>query len=179
MNRAITIYANLSLRTQVAVIFCFALAVISTALASEVFGGLVPCALCLKQRVAYYLALPLLLLAYWYAPRGNAAARGLVVTLGVVFLANAGLGIYHAGIEYGSWAGPATCGGGGALATSPEALFDALQNSSIVRCDAAAWTLFGISLAGYNAIASAALALLAFGPTGQDNVNGETQKADA
>lgn len=163
MTRYVDFYANLSLRAQISVVFVIALAVIATALASEIFGGLIPCALCLKQRIPYYVALPLLGLAYFYAPQGPAAARGLLVTIGVVFLANAGLGVYHAGIEYGSWAGPATCNGGGGVASSPEALFDALQNGSIVRCDAAAWTLFGISLAGYNALASFGLAMLAFG----------------
>ena len=155
--------ATISLRGQILLVFGVALAVISTALASEIYGGLIPCALCLKQRVPYYLALPLLALAFWYAPRGPLAARGLLATIGIVFLASAALGIYHAGIEYGSWAGPATCGGGAAIASSPDALFEALQNSSIVRCDAAAWSLFGISLAGYNAIASLALAAMALG----------------
>jgi disulfide bond formation protein DsbB len=80
-----------------------------------------------------------------------------------VFLFSAGLGVYHAGIEYGFWAGPATCGGGGAMASSPQALLLALESQTLVRCDAPAWSLFGISLAGYNALASLALAALAFG----------------
>jgi disulfide bond formation protein DsbB len=153
----------ISLRTQILVVFLVALSVIGTALASEIYGGLIPCALCLKQRMPYYLALPLLAVAFWYAPRGPLAARGLLATIGIIFLASAGLGIYHAGIEYGSWAGPATCGGGAAIASSPEKLFEALQHNSIVRCDAAAWSLFGISLAGYNALASLALATMALG----------------
>lgn len=153
-----------TLRQQIAVTFALAFATIATALASEIFGGLMPCALCLKQRVPYYLALPLLALAYFYAPKNALAAHGLLRTIGVVFLIGAGLGIYHAGIEYGSWAGPATCGGGGGLASSTDALFKALESNSMVRCDAPAWTLFGISLAGYNALASLAIAFMAFRP---------------
>ena len=153
-----------TLRSQIALTFALIFIVITTALASEIYGGLIPCALCLKQRVPYYLALPLLALAYWHAPKGHLAAHGLLRTIGVIFLIGAGLGIYHAGIEYGSWAGPATCGGGGGLATSTDALFKALETGSMVRCDAPAWTLFGISLAGYNAIASLAIAVLAFRP---------------
>ena len=157
-----------TLRQQIGVTFALAFVVIAAALASEIYGGLIPCALCLKQRVPYYLALPLLALAYWHAPKGHLAAHGLLRAMGVVFLFGAGLGIYHAGIEYGSWAGPATCGGGGGLATSTEALFKALESSSMVRCDAPAWTLFGISLAGYNAMASLAIAFIAFRPIAEE-----------
>ena len=89
-------------------------------------------------------------------------------TVGVIFLFGAGLGIYHAGIEYGMWAGPATCGGGGGLANSTEALFKALESNSMVRCDAPAWTLFGISLAGYNAMVSLAIAFIAFRPIAEE-----------
>lgn len=159
----------LTLRQQIALCFALGFVVIATALASEIYGGLIPCALCLKQRVPYYVALPLLALAFVYAPHGGQAARGLLVTVGVIFLIGAGLGVYHAGIEYGSWDGPATCGGGGALAPSTDALFQALQTKSIVRCDAPAWTLFGISLAGYNALASLALASCALWPATKES----------
>ena len=155
--------AGLSLRRRIGLVFVLAALVIGAALASEIFAGLTPCALCLKQRVPYYLALPLLGLAYVYTPYAKLASRGLLVTIGVVFLFSAGLGVYHAGIEYGFWAGPATCGGGGAMASSPQALLLALESQTLVRCDAPAWSLFGISLAGYNALASLALAALAFG----------------
>tara|TARA_B110000971_G_scaffold219445_2_gene260590 strand:+ start:1158 stop:1655 length:498 start_codon:yes stop_codon:yes gene_type:complete len=155
--------AHLSLRARIGLVFILAALVIGTALASEIFAGLTPCALCLKQRVPYYLALPLLGLAYFYAPFGKLASRGLLVTVSVVFLVGAGLGTYHAGIEYGFWAGPATCGGGGAMASSPQALLLALESQTLVRCDAPAWSLFGISLAGYNALASLGLAAIAFG----------------
>jgi disulfide bond formation protein DsbB len=155
--------ARLSLRRRIGLVFVLAALVIGAALASEIFAGLTPCALCLKQRVPYYLALPLLSLAYVYTPYAKLASRGLLVTIGVVFLFSAGLGVYHAGIEYGFWAGPATCGGGGAMASSPQALLLALESQTLVRCDAPAWSLFGISLAGYNALASLALAALAFG----------------
>ena len=159
--------SQLTLRQQISLTCALVFMVIATALASEIYGGLIPCALCLKQRVPYYLALPLLALAYIYAPKGQLAALGLLRTVGVIFLIGAGLGIYHAGIEYGSWAGPTTCGGGG-LATSTEDLFKALESGSMVRCDAPAWTLFGISLAGYNALASLAIAVLACRPIAEE-----------
>lgn len=162
----------LPLPKRIALTFAAALALISLALASEHVGGLIPCALCLKQRVPYYLALPLLLLAYWHAPHGKAAARGLLSTVGVVFLAGAGLALYHVGIETGSWAGPTTCGGGNGISRSTGDLLEALRGGAMVRCDAPAWTLFGISLAGYNAIASLGLAALALGQTEPETANG-------
>lgn len=153
------------LRPRLALVFIAALCVIGVAHLSEYWGGLLPCALCLKQRVAFYLALPLLALAYWQADKAPAAMRGLLTTIGIIFLANAGLAFYHAGIEYGYWLGPASCGGGGGQALDTKALFEALTSSAMVRCDAPAFTLFGISLAGYNMLACLALGGLALYPT--------------
>ena len=150
-----------SLVARIALVFAISVIVLVIALLSQYWGGLMPCALCLKQRVAFYVAVPLLALAYIHAPRAPLAMRGLLSTIGIVFLANAGLGFYHAGIEYGWWLGPASCGGGGAPALDTGSLFEALQNSSMVRCDAPAFTLFGLSLAGYNVMACLALAGLA------------------
>ena len=150
-----------SLIARIALVFAISVIVLVIALVSLYWGGLMPCALCLKQRVAFYVAVPLLALAYIYAPRAPLAMRGLLSTIGIVFLANAGLGFYHAGIEYGWWLGPASCGGGGAPALDTGALFEALQNRSMVRCDAPAFTLFGLSLAGYNVFACLVLAGLA------------------
>ena len=151
----------ISLSRRIALVFGLALSVITVALWSQYWGGLLPCALCLKQRVAFYVAVPLLALAYIYAPRAPLAMRGLLSTIGIIFLANAGLGFYHAGIEYGWWLGPASCGGGAMPALDTQALFEALQNSTMVRCDGPAFTLFGLSLAGYNVIACLVLAGLA------------------
>jgi disulfide bond formation protein DsbB len=153
------------LKPRLVLVFIAALAIISAALLSEYWGGLLPCALCLKQRVAFFIALPLLALAYWQADKAPAAMRGLLTTIGIIFLANAGLAFYHAGIEYGYWLGPASCGGGGAQAQDTKALFEALASSDMVRCDAPAFSLFGISLAGYNMLACLALAGLALYPT--------------
>jgi len=150
-----------SLSARIAMVFGLALAVISVAMLSQYWGGLIPCALCLKQRAAFFLAVPLLALAYIYARHAPLATRGLLTTIGIVFLANAFLAFYHAGIEYGWWLGPASCGGGGAPALDTGALFEALQKSSMVRCDAPAFTLFGLSFAGYNVVACLVLAGMA------------------
>src|SRR5687768_13570131 len=69
--------------------------------------GLAPCPLCLQQRWPYYLAVPLALFIVVAANRGappRALTGGLIV-IALLLLWGAGLGIYHAGIEWQWWAG--------------------------------------------------------------------------
>ena len=85
---------------------------------------------------------------------------GLVV---LAFLANAGLGTYHAGAEWKFWPGPDTCAAtSGPLSTSAGGLFKDLGKVHVVRCDEAAWRLFGISFAGWNVVTSLLLAAGAY-----------------
>lgn len=140
-----------------------ALAVIATALASEVFGGLVPCALCLDQRLPYYVGVALLGFAWVMRRQTPLAAFSLLLPVAAIFLIGACLGAYHAGVEYHWWAGPTACGGGvnGGDAMGVNAaqeLLQALVTSKPVRCDEPTFTLFGVSMAGYNFIASCGLA---------------------
>jgi disulfide bond formation protein DsbB len=136
--------------------FLIGLVAILGALASQVFGGLVPCELCLEQRMSYYWGLPLLLvilltwnrlpLAVWYIAMA-------VVT--AIFIWGAYMGAYHAGVEWGFWPGPTACTGVGEMVS-----FDAMSNlnaAHVVGCDVVQFRLFGISLAGYNALASLAI----------------------
>jgi disulfide bond formation protein DsbB len=129
--------------------------------------GLVPCPLCLEQRIAYYVSIPLAVVVAIVAGRG--APRSVVAAgLGVVALAmlfNAGLALFHAGVEWHWWLGPQECSGPqDVLAPSGDLLKD-LENGrvAIVRCDEAAWRdPFGLlSLAGYNVLISLALAAIA------------------
>jgi disulfide bond formation protein DsbB len=76
----------------------------------------------------------------------------------VVALYNAGLGAYHAGIEWKWWPGPPSCTSTG-LGLSTD-LGD-LSGIRPVMCDEAAWRMFGLSMAGYNALASLAAAAIA------------------
>lgn len=125
--------------------------------------GYQPCKLCLSERIPYYVGAPLAgLLAL--APRRNrvAIAGGLVV-LGVVFLIGAGLGIHHAGVEWGWWLGPSDCGGpAGAATARVDDFLGQLGKARVVSCDAAAWTFLGLSMAGWNAVVSLILAFAAF-----------------
>ena len=105
--------------------------------------------------------MPLGLLAAWLAGRAPLAARVLLGVLALGFVVNAGLGIYHSGIEWGWWPGPDACSGMAPLAQSPAEMLESLNRPSVVRCDAAALRILGLSLAGYSALLSAFLALLA------------------
>src|SRR5437588_8736963 len=145
-----------------------AIAVIAAAtLAGAWFFQLVldirPCPLCLEQRYAYYLAVPLGALVAWaaarHAPRGVLVA-GLVL-LALAALANAWLGTYHAGVEWGFWQGPTDCTGPIGNFGSAGDLLKRLDTVKVVRCDEVQWRLLGLSLAGYNVLISLLMAAIA------------------
>jgi disulfide bond formation protein DsbB len=139
------------------------LATIIAALAMQHIGGLIPCDLCLKQRWPYYAALPLTAFALLLHRLSPIAARGLMAPVGMIFLAGALLAFYHAGVEYGLWPGPASCAQGAQQSFDTiNQLMQALDAGELVRCDEAAFTLFGISLAGYNGLVCLLLAGLGF-----------------
>jgi len=124
--------------------------------------GYPPCPLCLEQRKAFYVAVPLaalLLLGAGYGASRKVLLLGFAVIV-LVMLWNAGLSAYHAGIEWKFWPGPTECSGP-IDKLGAGSLLNRLQNIHIVRCDVAAWTLFGISLAGYDVLISLLLAAVA------------------
>jgi disulfide bond formation protein DsbB len=125
--------------------------------------GYLPCPLCFEQRIPYYIAIPLALAVAIAAL--TSAPRWLVVgglaLLGVIMLASAGLGAYHAGVEWKFWPGPADCSGPISGMGSAVDLLKRIQSETVVRCDDAAWRFLGVSLAGYNVLISLALAAVA------------------
>ncbi|MEW6122118.1 MAG: disulfide bond formation protein B [Pseudomonadota bacterium] len=122
--------------------------------------GLAPCPLCLDQRIAYYVAVPLALILAFLAARGRPGlARAGLWVLALLMAGNAVLAVYHAGIEWHFWQGPTTCTGTAPVAVSD--IMSALKTAHVPRCDEAAWRLFGISMAGWNALIALALAAVA------------------
>lgn len=126
--------------------------------------GLPPCPLCLDQRVPYYIAIPLgLALAVWIW-RGAPVwvVRAGLAALVVVMLVGAGLGLYHAGVEWRWWPGPTDCSGpvGAGLGSAAD-LMSRIEVARVVRCDEAAWRFLGLSLAGYNVLIALVLAAVA------------------
>jgi disulfide bond formation protein DsbB len=139
------------------------LATIATAWGFQLIGGYVPCALCLEQRIPYYAGLPLAALAALLLWQDAAAFTRnlLLLAVAAVFAYGAGLGIYQSGAEWGFWPGPVDCGGGSTAPVSAANMLNALRETRVVSCTEASWRMFGLSFAGWNAVASSGLALLA------------------
>lgn len=136
--------------------------VIVAALAFEFIGGYQPCPLCLQQRYAYYAALPLSFVGLILLSGDHVRVAGfLFFALALAFLTNAGLGVYHAGIEWGFWPGPQTCSGATAPPVSADALLKSLETETGVRCDEVQWRFFGLSFAGWNVVTSVFLFVIA------------------
>jgi disulfide bond formation protein DsbB len=141
-----------------------AAATVLGALGFEHLDGQVPCALCLKERIPYYIGVPVALLAFYVLGKAQHIALGrvLMVLLGLIFATSMVLGSYHAGAEWGFWPGPQSCGGGTLGSSSAADLLQSLENVKIIRCDEASWRMFGLSFAGWNAVISLALTGLAY-----------------
>ena len=124
---------------------------------------ILPCPLCLEQRYAYYLAVPLGALVAFAAAKG--APRPIVLTglvlLGLAALGNAVLGGYHAGVEWHFFQGPTDCTGTIGNLGSAGNLLSRLDTVKVIRCDEVQWRFLGLSLAGYNVLISLLMAAVA------------------
>jgi disulfide bond formation protein DsbB len=122
-----------------------------------------PCPLCLEQRYAYYLAVPLGALAALLAARHapwQLLMAGFVILL-ISALGNGYLGGYHAGVEWKFWQGPTDCSGPILDLGSAGSLLQRLDTVKVIRCDEVQWRFLGLSLAGYNVLISLLMAALA------------------
>jgi len=127
------------------------------------WAGYAPCELCLMQRWAYYAGVPLAALVAIITARGPHWLAGVgLALLGLIFIGSALFGAYHAGVEWGFWPGPSGCTGALTRADSMADFLKQLETTKVVRCDAVAIRILGLSLAGWNAVISAAMAALAF-----------------
>lgn len=128
------------------------------ALVSQYVGGLYPCEMCMWQRWPHLVAIFFALDAF--ALRARPALSLLFTALAAIAIAvSGGIGVFHAGVEYGWWQGLTTCSTAATGGSTAEML-NAIMNAPLVRCDVAPWTLLGISLAGFNAIFSLSAAAL-------------------
>jgi disulfide bond formation protein DsbB len=126
----------------------------------QYIGGMAPCKMCIWQRWPHGIAFSIGLVAWAWLPN-----RWLMLLGAAVVLTGAGIGVYHAGVEQHWWLGPDTCTSGDIGSMSTDALMDRILTAPLVRCDEIPWSMFGISMAGWNAIASlgfTGLWLLAF-----------------
>jgi len=125
------------------------LALMAGALGSQYLEHLVPCEMCMWQRYPHYAAILAAALAILL--RRTPLSLPLTILAGLLILTSGGIGAYHAGVEYKWWPGPQHCTG----TVAPGADFlKRLLAAPVVRCDEPQWTLFGISLAGFNFLIS-------------------------
>ena len=140
------------------------IALLGGALAFQYVGGLHPCEMCYWQRWPHGAAILFALLAFT-GPAATPWSRNLTLLAALAIAVSGIIGVYHAGVESGVFQGFTTC-----TSTAATSLQDIL-NTPLVRCDQVQWSLFGISMAGWNAIvslggAAAILALTVMGRRG-------------
>ena len=136
-----------------------AAAALIAALISQYGFDLQPCVLCIWQRWPYVAAI-LLGLAAAALRRNRAAAAALTALAILAVLVSGGIGAFHVGVEQGWWEGTSGCG---SLSSTDDlaALRAQIMSAPIVRCDEIAFSLFGISMAGWNALFALGVALVA------------------
>jgi len=139
-------------------VFVASALVLGAALASQYWGGLAPCELCLKERWPWDAALAIA--ALWFLLSGRVPGGWPAVVLAIIFAAGAALAFYHVGVEQHWFAGPSSCTTNATGAQTIDDLKKQLLATEPVLCDQVQWSLFGISLAGFNLIASAAMAIV-------------------
>ena len=126
--------------------------VLGAALLSQYWGGLAPCELCLLQRWPWAAAIVISLVVVLvgeHAPLGWVA-----LLLGIAFAVSIVFAFYHVGVEQHWFAGPAACTVSSGGAMTLEQMKQQILGTAPVLCDRPAWTLFGVSLAGFNLLAS-------------------------
>jgi disulfide bond formation protein DsbB len=126
--------------------------VLGGALLSQYWGGLAPCELCLLQRLPWGAAIVISFIAMIVGSRP--ALPWVALLLAAVFLIGSALAFYHVGVEQHWFAGPTACTAPATAAATVEQLKAQLLHQQPVRCDEPAWTLWGVSMAGWNLLAS-------------------------
>jgi disulfide bond formation protein DsbB len=132
---------------------CASTAILGGALLFQYVGGLYPCEMCIWQRIAHGAIIGASVMALLLARTGKAPrAHGVMRCVALLFLVSAGLGLLHMGVEQKWWVIQTSCTATGG------ADLNAIFEAKITRCDDIAWSLFGISMAGYNMLLSGAMA---------------------
>ena len=128
-------------------------ALLGGALGSQYIGGLYPCEMCYWQRWPHGFAILAALLALT-APADSSRSRNLTLLAALLITISGIIGVYHAGVEARIFEGFTTCTALGGQGMSTADLLKKISQAPLIRCDQVQWSLFGISLAGWNAIFS-------------------------
>ena len=143
---------SLTTRVFAGFVLIASVVVLGTALLSEYWGGLAPCELCLVQRWPWAAAIVISLIVLLVGERAPLSWVALIFA--IVFAISVVLAFYHVGVEQHWFAGPTACTSPASGAMTLEQMKQQILGTAPVLCDRPAWTLFGVSLAGWNLLAS-------------------------
>ena len=116
----------------------------------ELYLSLIPCDLCIKQRVVHASILIVSLMVFPLYTYSKLKFIMLSI-LNLLWLGSSILAFYHFGIEKKLWQGFSECSSN---LIFNENTLDQLLSRSPIRCDETQFELFNISLAGWNGILS-------------------------
>jgi disulfide bond formation protein DsbB len=161
MRADIADHQDFSARLIFLALMAASIIILGAAFAFQLIGGLQPCELCIWQRYPYAVTIGLTGVGIGLA-RSGVERRYLVFLLlacALTFLIGAGIAVFHVGVEHKWWEGTSACVGRLTGASSAADLRERLLAAPVVRCDQPAWSLFGITMAGYNVLLSLALTI--------------------
>ncbi len=145
--------------SRVVALFVLAVSVLAlaTAFVAQYGFGLKPCILCVTQRVPFAVAGALAGVALLRS-MGEKVRRLLMVVAGLAFLINAGIAVYHVGVEQKWWV--SGCAASADKAVDVNDLTAMMSQPVEARCDEPAWAFHGITMAAMNIVFSGGLALV-------------------
>ena len=130
----------------------------ATLILASAFGfqlaGYPPCDMCWWQRYPYMVAMGITLISLVVK---QIPQKYVLLLLALVFAVDAGIAMFHVGVEQRWWEGISTCSSFVGVTDNVNDALDAIMNAPLIRCDEIAWSLFGISMAGYNFLLATAL----------------------
>lgn len=156
----------LTMRTFAGFVLVVSAVVLGAALSSQYWGGLIPCELCMLQRwpwaAAIVISIVTLLVGSRPAlpPDRSPGQAWVALVLAIVYAVGVAFAAYHVGVEQHWWAGPTACAAPAGGATTLAELERQIRATPAVLCDQVQWSLFGVSLAGWNLLASLGMAAI-------------------
>ena len=117
----------------------------------EYFHGALPCDLCITQRWFHGAIIAYSLIIIFILNKTFISKKLLLLGGTILWLLSSIAGLYHFGIEMNFWTGPDGCSSN--IDFSKDTLTYLLSKSPI-KCDEVMFKIFGLSLAGWNALVS-------------------------
>ncbi|MEM5516091.1 disulfide bond formation protein B [Henriciella sp. AS95] len=139
------------------------LAMLASAHAFERLAYFLPCQLCLRQREVYWAAAAMAVtgLVLWNFRQNRRFLVAFNVMLALVFLTGAVVAVYHSGVEWRWWPAPTGCVDGPVDVMSID-MGGLDERTATASCLDAPFRILGLSMAGWNALASIVLAAFSF-----------------